>query len=231
MDKEFIPMFSIYDAMMNESDDYDIVQPVRPEDLGGRKVKVKPDLGIPCYVKNRFNLSPTKINNKIKFNVPNFNIDRDTFQKEIDYGNKNYQLFQKYMLDYADEKYWRETKSIEDAMAMPYITLRTIFLKCNIHRKVFKEKTFMSDATYDRIMKDKDFVPDIKTLTNICWTFQSDYLMTEELFKSYGIYLDAKTPQIRAYKHVLKYMTFVDIETVNRFLKKNKVPLFQKIPK
>lgn len=230
MDNDFIPMYSIYDALMDESDDLDILQHVFPEDMKRRKVKVKPELEMPCYVKNRFNLSPTKVNDKIKVTIPNFNIDRDAFQKEIDYGNKNYQIFQRYILDYVDEKYWRETKSINDAMAMPYITLRTIFLKCNINRNTFKTKTFMSDATYDRIMKDKDFVPDIKTLTNICWTFQSDYLMTEELFKSYGIYLDAKTTQIRAYKHVLKYMTFVDIETVNRFLKKNKVPLFQKIP-
>ena len=226
MDDDFVLKYDIFDVV----DDPDILEPYIPEGTKRRNVKVKPILRVPCYVKNEFNYFPTKVNNSINAPVPEFMADRDAFQKEIDHGNSDYKLFQRYMLDFVDEKFKRETKAIRDAMAMPHVVLRTIFLKNNIQRSVFTSKTLMSDATYDRIMKHKDYVPDLKTLTNICWTFKIDYLIAEELFRAYGINLDAKTTQIRAYKHVLKYMTFVDIETVNKFLKKNKVPYFQKIP-
>ena len=135
------------------------------------------------------------------------------------------------MLDFVEEKFRRESKSIEDSLSMPYVALRLIFLNNNIQRSTFTNKTFLSDATYDRIMKNDNYVPDLKTLTNICWTFKIDYLTAEALFRSYGINLDAKTMRIRAYKHVLKYMMFLDLDTINRFLDKNKVSHFQKIPK
>ena len=227
MKEDFVPKFSIFDLKPEEPD---ILEPVFEDGVKRRKVKVKPILRVPCYIKNQFCCFPTTVDSRIKAAVPEFTMDRDAFQNEIRYGSKDYQIFQEFMLAHVEEKFRRESKAIKDAMAMPFIALRSIFLNNNIQRSVFTEKTFLSDATYDRIMKNSDYVPDLKTLTNICWTFKVDYIVAEDIFKAYGYYLDAKTPQIRAYKYVLKYMTFIDIETVNEFLKKNNVPYFQKIP-
>lgn len=224
-DLKFVPELDIFDVVPD--DDIFILEPV-PIKEPKRIIKNKTEVRVPVYAKKKFNSNPTRINRFITAPVPEFVADRENFQKEIDYRNINYQIFQRYMLDFVKEKFRRETKSIKDSMAMPHIALQTIFYNNNIQRSTFKIKTLMSDATYDRIMKRSDYVPDLKTLTNICWTFKIDYLVAEGLFRSYGINLDAKTTRIRAYKHVLKYMLFVDIDTVNQFLKENKVPYFRK---
>lgn len=226
-DTDFIPPLEY-----EECDDRDILQPLSLEEEQDlvQTIKIKSSPMVPCYVKNRFNKRPTKVDRYITAPIPEFVANHDGFQREVSHGNHNYKIFQAYMLDFIKEKFRRESKSIEDSMSMPYVALRLIFLNNNIQRSTFTNKTFLSDATYDRIMKNNNYVPDLKTLTNICWTFKIDYLTAEALFRSYGINLDAKTMRIRAYKHVLKYMMFLDLDTINRFLDENKVPHFQKIP-
>ena len=164
--------------------------------------------------------------------VPRFMFDKESILKapnkiESDYRNHNLKIFENYVMFSVKEQFKYELDSILSAYALPQCMMKTILENRGITPSVFESKTGLSHTVHARITKKADLNLKLSTLINICWSLKIEYPIAKRLIEAYGYNLNGSTKNILAYKYVLKYMMHWDLDTVEKFLEENQVPLFK----